>query len=104
MRAELRVRAKSNLQGGLYLCQADQGAGHLQISGYLRIPDYVHVQFVGGCFGKYSKSSDLGDAVAGDLVGFFCNSAAASFHLLCRPGKDMPDQIFSGGMEWFGNH
>ena len=47
---------------------------------------------------------DLGDAMTGDLVGFFCNSAAASFHLLCRPGKDMPDQIFSGGMEWFGNH
>ena len=54
MGAGLRVRAKSNLQGGLYLCQADQGAGHLQISGYLRIPVFVHVQFVGGCFGEYS--------------------------------------------------
>jgi len=58
------------LQGGLYLCQADQGACHLQISRY------------------------LGDAVAGDLVGFLGNSAAAAFYLLCRPGQDMPNQIF----------
>ena len=53
MRAELRGGAKSNLQGGLYLCQANQGAGHLQISGYLCIPGYVHVHIVGGCFGEY---------------------------------------------------
>ena len=99
MRAGLRVRAKSNLQGGLYLCQADQGAGHLQISGYLRIPDCVHVQFVGGCFGEFSLSSDLGDAVAGDLVGFLGNSAAAAFHLLCRPGQDMPNQVLPGGSQ-----
>jgi len=58
------------LQGGLYLCQADQGAGHLQISGY------------------------LGNAVAGDLVRFLCNSAAAAFDLLCRPGQDMTNQVF----------
>ena len=56
-----------------------------------------YVPFVGGCFGKYSKISDLGDAVAGDLVGFLGNSAAAAFYLLCRPGQDMPNQIFPGG-------
>ena len=35
----------------------------------------------------------LGDAVAGDLVSFLGDSAAAPLHLLGGPGQHVPDQV-----------
>ena len=35
----------------------------------------------------------LGDAVAGDLVSFLGDSAAAALHLLGGPGQHVPDQV-----------
>ena len=42
------------------------------------------------CFG------DLGDAVAGDLVGLLADPVAAALHLLRRPAEHVPDQVLPG--------